>query len=791
MASKNGRKSKSRTKPIPTGEIRYVNLSEETRRRYLNYALSVIGSRALPDVRDGLKPVQRRILFVMQNDLRLAAGTKPAKCARITGDVTGKYHPHGYEAVYEALVRMAQDFTLREPLVDGQGNFGSVLGLPQAAQRYTEARLSKIAEQLMEELKYQTVEMKPTYDADHHEPEVLPARFPNLLVNGSSGIAVGMATNIPPHNLGEVIRSSIHLIDNPDATIAQLMQKGIKGPDFPLGGRIVTDRKEIRLAYEEGRGTIKVRGEWEFDKEGRKEVRTRIVVNSVPYGVSTGPLVNDLSVIAEARKLPQLLTATDETDNRHGLRIVLSIKSPEDAEAVMAYVYKHTALEQNFSLNMTALVPDDEGTLVPERLGLDRLLRHFLDFRLEVVTKRFEYQLALLERRIHILEGFEIIFDGLDRALKIIRGSDGKEDACQKLMNAFDQLDREQTMAILELQLYRISKLEIDDIRGELDRKRSEADKIRKILESQKKLWGVIKQELNEVADSFGSRRRTGLGSEEEIEEYDPSAYIVRENTNVVLTRDGWVKRVGNLKSVETTRVREGDSVLAVCPASTVDNIVFFANDGGAYTLPVEQIPASSGYGEPLGKHIKLADGVSLVHAVTTDERFTFADYPIPDLPTPGPHLFVTTAAGQVMRLSLNLFREPSTKSGRRYCRLATGDRVVFVAICDDVETVMLASKKARIVHFRMNDVPVLSAAGKGVRGLNLEGKDELLGATLFRRPGDTLKVINVNDKPLSFGQQKYNVTSRGGKGIKTSTRTGFKAIVNEPIELVDWSEWD
>ena len=465
MARKKSNSNGQPTNGTPTAaaenpdRIQYVNLSQETRRRYLNYALSVITSRALPDVRDGLKPVQRRILYVM-DELGLGAQAKAKKCAKICGDTTGNYHPHGEMAVYEALVRLAQDFTLREPLVDGQGNFGSVLGLPPAAARYTEARLTSVADLLMDELRYQTVDMRPNYDATREEPVVLPARFPHLLVNGTSGIAVGMATNIPPHNLGEVVKACNHLIDHPDATVAQLM-KYVKGPDFPLGGRIVTDRKTLRTAYEEGRGTIRVRGEWRFDTEkvrGKEvEVGTRIVVYSVPYGVSTGPLVQELGNIVEGRKIPQLVGVNDETDKRSGLRITLDIKSKADADAVMAYLFKHTALEQNFAFNLTALAPDDQGVLVPARMTLAEMLKHFLKFRFTTVRKRFEYQLKQLERRIHILEGFAIVFSGIDKALKIIRNSDGKEDACVKLMKEFSHLDREQ----------HLSDLDVPDLSGE------------------------------------------------------------------------------------------------------------------------------------------------------------------------------------------------------------------------------------------------------------------------------------------------------------------------------------
>lgn len=345
-----------------TDRIHYVSLSDETRRRYLNYAYSVIQSRALPDVRDGLKPVQRRIMYVMYNDLRLTSDAKPRKCAKITGDTTGNYHPHGDSSVYDALVRLAQDFTLREPLIEGQGNFGSIIGLPAAAARYTEARLTPIAGELMSELRYQTVTMRDNYDGTRQEPTVLPARYPNLLVNGSQGIAVGMATNIPPHNLGEVIKACLHLIENPDATVANLM-KYVKGPDFPMGGRIVTDRKELRETYETGRGSIKVRAEWEFDKFHNGKNQNRLVIYSVPYNVETGPLMTELGTIAESKKLPQLISAIDESSDELGLRIVLEVKHESDAENVMAYLYKRTSLEQNFGYNATCLIPGEGDML--------------------------------------------------------------------------------------------------------------------------------------------------------------------------------------------------------------------------------------------------------------------------------------------------------------------------------------------------------------------------------------------------------------------------------------------
>ena len=766
--------------------LEYVSIGDETRRRYLNYAMSVIMSRALPDVRDGLKPVQRRILYTMYNDLRLTPDAKFRKCAKIIGDTTGNYHPHGDTAVYDTLVRLAQDFTYREPLVHGQGNFGNILGLPPAAQRYTEAKLTEIAARLMSELRYDTVEMRATYDATREEPVVLPAQYPNLLVNGTSGIAVGMATNIPSHNLNEVIKGAVHLIDNPDASVAQVM-KYIKAPDFPLGGRIVTDRRELRETYETGRGSIKVRAEWRFDKEGRKEIKNRLVIYSIPYGVETGPLVNSLGDIRDSRKLPQLVDVADESDGEHGLRIVLHVKSGINPETVMAYLYKHTRLEDNFAYNSTCLIPDEHDVLVPQRCSLNEMLLHFLKFRFTTIRKRFEFLLSQLERRIHILNGFVIVFDGLDKALKIIRQSSGKQDACEKLVKAFP-LDELQATAILELQLYRISNLEIGQIRDELTEKEQEAERLRKILKSDKKLWGEVKSELNVIAKEFGTRRRTGVGSSEEIGEFDPQAYIVRENTNVVLTAEGWVRRLGKISSINKLRVREGDEVISICPSSTLDHCIFFSSDGTAYTLPVEQIPASTGHGEPISKHIKLSDGASILSGLSTDTRFTPEDVEYADYP-PGPYLFVATKRGQVMRISLSTFRTVSTKSGRKYCRLGKGDQVVHVEIMDDEDTVFLISKAARLIHFSVLDVPILSNAGKGVRGLKLtDPGDEVLAAKRLSRPSDVLRVVNENGKTLSFGQMKYNVTGRGGKGVKTSQRTGIDEVIREEIEIIDWS---
>lgn len=794
MAKKSASSSRAARKQAVEAieNIEYVSLSDESRRRYLNYALSVITSRALPDVRDGLKPVQRRILYVMYEELRLTSDAKYRKCMKICGDTTGNYHPHGDASVYDALCRMVQDFSLRYPLIDGWGNFGSVMGLPPAAARYPEARLMPLAEELMNELRYDTVDMRQNYDATRQEPIVLPARFPHLLVNGIQGIAVGMATSIPPHHLGEVIRACLYLIENSKSTVtvAQLL-KFIKGPDFPLGGRIVTDRKEIRTMYEEGKGSVKVRSEWSKEDRSRKEApREQIIITSIPYGVETGPLMVDLQGIVTGRKLPQLLEASDQSDGEHGIRLVLEIKPGSDPEAVMAYLYKHTSLEQNFSYNATCLVPDLHGAMVPRRINLVEMLQYFLDFRFVTVRKRFEFQLRQLEKRIHILEGLRIVFDGLDKALRIIRASQGRQDAAEKLMKAFP-LDQLQVDAILEIQLYKISQLEIDRIIEELKDKISQAAKIKSILASDKRLWEHVKKELEELEERFADKRRTSIGSSEEIGEFDPQAYIVRENTNVVLTRDGWVKRVGRLAGVDSTRVREGDEVLDVMPGSTLDHVIFFSSEGVAYTLPVDQIPPSSGYGEPLSKHVRLGDGAQLVAALSTDPRFVPEDYKVRGEEAPGPYLVVATQAGQVLRIPLSPFRTPSTRNGRKFCKLSAGDKVVAVELIGEATSLFIASREARILHFAIKEIPVLNGAGKGVRGIKLEAKDAVLGIAQMQRPSDCLRVQTTADKGLTFGQMKYQITSRGGRGVKTSHRSGFTQILRPEIRLIDWTQME
>ena len=771
--------------------VQTVSIAAEARSRFLRYAVSVVTGRALPDIRDGLKPVQRRILYTMYHDSNLTFDRKAAKCAQIVGDVMGRYHPHGDGAIYEALVRLSQEWIMRLPLVHGEGNFGSVDGDPPAAYRYTEAKLSKAAESLLSELDQDTVDMRDNYAGNRKEPVVLPAQFPNLLVNGTSGIAVGMATNIPPHNLGEVLKASILLIENPDATIPQLLEK-VKGPDFPLGGKILTDKAALRKIYEEGTGSLKVQGEWKLEELAKG--RQQIVVTSIPYGVDKGKLEGHIGAIIEDKKVPQLTGLSNETNEKDGMRIVLDIKTGTDPNLIMAYLFKHTKLQSSVSYNVTAVVPSADGkTVVPkDGLNLKEMLRYFLDFRLITVRRRFEYQLRMLRRRIHILYGFAKIFDGLDKAIRIIRSSSGKPDAAEKLMGEF-ALDDEQVAAILDSQLYKIAQLEIQKILDELKEKTKEAQRIEAILKSEKKLWGVVKDELDALLQApFVVRRKTRMASDDDVLEFSEEAYIVRENANVVLTRDGWIKRVGRLASVESTRVRDGDEVIAVAPGSTLDTVIFFADDGVAYTGRINEVPATSGFGDPIAKFFRLPDQVKVFAALSTDPRFTPADNPSKGLIAEprGPFLLIATAFGNVLRIPLTSYRVESTKVGRKFVKLEAGDKAVFVQLLGSEQGIMLATKRGRVIHFAVDEANVLTGVGKGVVGIKLDGGDAVIGGALTGSSRfDKLTVETENGKTQEFGTGAYPIVARGGKGTKPGARTNFVRVVPPVIALVNWDE--
>ncbi|MFI5181341.1 MAG: DNA topoisomerase (ATP-hydrolyzing) subunit A [Thermoanaerobaculia bacterium] len=748
-------------------------LPDEVRRRYLHYALSVITSRALPDVRDGLKPVQRRILFSMFQNLHLTPDAKFKKSATVVGDVIGKYHPHGDVAIYDALVRMAQPFTLRAPLVDGHGNFGSLDGDAAAAYRYTEARLKPLAIELLSEIRKGTVDWRPNFDGVHSEPIVLPARFPNLLVNGATGIAVGMATSIPPHNPVEVVDAAIAAIDDPEADPLRT----VRGPDFPTGGVLLASKRELRALYESGQGTLKLRGDYAVE-EGPRGVRT-IVVTSIPYGQEKANLVARIADVIISRKLAALVDIRDESTD--DVRIVLEVKRDADPALVMTYLYRHTPLETTVPVNLTALVPTANPEVAePQRLSLKAILRHFLDFRFETVRRRFEFELEELRRRIHLLEGFVLIYDALDEAIRIIRRSDGKADAAEKLKKRFG-LDVEQADAVLETKLYKLARLEIDAIRAELAAKETEASQIEAILKSRTKLWGVVQRELVELRGLLeGEKRRTQVAATAEEPEYDAEAFIQHEDTVGIVSADGWVKRQRELKDPAATRLREGDAVLAVLQGSTKEAAVLFSNRGTAYVLRLNDIPPSTGYGEPVQKLFRFGDGERVVAALSLDPRVTAPK---------GALALAVTRRGFVLRFSLDPLREPTTRSGRRYGRPAAEDEVVFVGLSGRKDVVAIASESGRAILFSSEQVPILAGPGKGVIGLKLQTPDRVVGASLFGADEKRAVLTLVTESGTEHAvTRRYEIVGRGGRGFHLIKRGRLVRAIPPPVALVDLS---
>ncbi len=764
---------------LPMDSIEDASLVVEAQRRYLNYALSVITSRALPDVRDGLKPVQRRILYTMFNELRLRSDTKHRKSAAIVGDVMGKFHPHGDTAIYDALVRLAQPFTMREPLVDGRGNFGSPDGDSAAAMRYTEARLQRLADELLVELAKKTVAYRPNYDGRLFEPVVLPARFPNLLVNGSQGIAVGMATSIPPHNLAEVIQAAVALIDG-DLTTKQLM-KFVKGPDFPTGGELISSKQELAAAYETGQGSLKLRGQWKPEKP--RSGNPLIIIESIPYSVERRAVVEKIAEVIIAKKLPGLVDVRDESTD--DCRIVCEMKKDSDPQLIMAYLYKHTPLQTNVQLNLTCLVPTDNPEVAaPQRIGLKAILRHFLDFRMEVVTKRLQFELDQLLKRIHILEGFVTIFDALDEAIRIIRRSEGKQDAAQKLIKRF-KLDELQADAILELKLYRLAKLQMLEIRRELEQKQKEAQRVQRLLKSPAARWKLIRAELQELASTYADPRRTRITSKLDEPEFDAEAFIVDEDAMVVVTEQGWVKRQQRVKDVASTRVRKGDRVLAVLAGSTKSTVAFFSSQGVCYVTRIVDIPATTGHGTPLQTLFKLADGERIVGAMGFDPRFLEVPPLDEDAGEPEePYAIAVTRGGLALRFSLRGHREPSTRSGRKFTRPKQGDEVIYVAPVFAEECIACITKQRRALLCEADDVSLLSGAGRGVMLIKLAKDDYVVGARVLAYDDDVLIAKREGGSEYRVTLRKYDVVSRGGKGFQLFTRGAIESEVYQEPEI-------
>jgi DNA gyrase subunit A len=711
----------------------------------------------------------------------LTADAKHRKCAKVVGDVMGNYHPHGDAAIYETLVRMAQPFSLRAPLVDGSGNFGSLDGDAAAAMRYTECRLARISDELLTEIDQDTVDFRPNYDGTREEPVVLPARIPNLLVNGATGIAVGMATNIPPHNLGEVCTALIKMIDaDLELTSVQLC-KYVKGPDFPTGGEILNTPAELKDIYRTGSGTVRIRATWEEGPASRGG--KTIFITSIPYAVNKATLVERIGEIIESRKLPHLVDVRDvSTDD---VRIALELKSDANKRLVMAYLYKHTPLQSTFPVNLTCLVPT-ENPLVgkPERLELHQILWQFLHFRLEVVRARLQNELEGLQKRIHVLEGFETVFDALDEIIRIVRKSDGKADAAEKIMKRFG-LDAEQTDAILELKIYRLARLEILVIQEELAAKRKRAKEIGGLLKRDADLWTIVRDEIELVQKTYGQPRRTILTGEAPEEEYTEDDFIIDEDNVVIVTRDGWVKRQKEVKDIASTRVREGDEVLAVMPGSTRATVAFFSNFGTAYTIRIADVPASTGYGEPIQSLFKFKDGEKVVAGFSLDARH-IGVIASKDPETPAPiHAVAATSDGYSLRFSFEPFVEASTRAGRRFARVADKAEVVGVARISGNETIIAATRQARAMICKVDEINYLAGPGRGVILIKLQKDDDrLLGFIASTGDRDLLTVETSRGAEQTISTAKYGVTGRGGKGRELLQRGQFSRVVSRAPEV-------
>ena len=756
-------------------DVAETDLRLAAEERYLSYALSVITSRALPDVRDGLKPVQRRILYAMYQNLHLTAGARPRKSAAVVGEVLGKYHPHGDQAAYEAMVRMAQPFALRYPLVHGEGNFGSLDGDGAAAMRYTEARLTALAEEMLADLGAETVPFRQNYDSTIEEPIVLPSAIPQLLMNGSTGIAVGMATNIPPHNLREIVAALVAMIDEPDLDVKDLL-KHVKGPDFPTGGEMLNSKKELREIYQTGQGAIRLRGEYTVEKGARG--KRQIVVTSVPYTVNKAELVEKIAEEVVGRKLPHIVDVRDESTD--DVRIVLELKPEASPDAAMAYLYKHTGLQTNFNVNLTCLLPTTHAAVgQPARVTLRDLCRQFLDFRMDVVRRRLEHEKRQLEARLHILDALAKIYDDLDRAIRIIRKAESRSDAAKQLMAAF-KLDQIQADAILEIRLYQLARLEIEKIREERAAKKARLKEIEALLARPKERWKLIRKELTDLDEKYGDARRTKISAGEELA-YDPEAYIVHEEATVVLSRDGWVKRLREVKDPSATRLREGDALFAVLPGTTRDRVAFFSTQGTVYVVRVADVPATTGYGEPVQSLFKFGDGERVVAVRLLRE---------PDAPPTGgqaalpglgaeaawtPTILVATSGGYGFRAAPDLGE--TTRAGRRFARVASDDEIVSVEpIFGPV--VVTATSRGKMLRFALDEVAELSGPGRGVILMRPEkdGDARIVGALALPKD-DAFYAVTDEGNERKFALGDVPLGKRGGKGQRVVKRGGVQAL--------------
>jgi DNA gyrase subunit A len=762
-----------------TGNIEPRGLREEMRSSYMDYAMSVIVGRALPDVRDGLKPVHRRVLYAMHE-----AGLQPTrayrKCARVVGDVMGNYHPHGDQAIYDTLVRLAQDFAMRYPLVDGQGNFGSVDDDPPAAMRYTEARLAKLATEMLRDIDADTVDFTPNYDESRQEPLILPARFPNLLVNGSSGIAVGMATNIPPHNLGETTDAVVAYIDDPEIDVAGLM-KYVKGPDFPTGG-IIVGRKGIHEAYESGRGRVVMRARAHVEPlRGGKEA---IIVTELPFMVKKGGkggLIEKIADLVRDKKISEISDLRDETD-RTGMRVVIELKRDALPKVVLNKLYKHTALQQTFGVNMVALA---DG--VPRTLDLREMVRYYVLHQKEVVTRRTKDELRRAERRAHILEGLLIALSNIDEVIELIRSSPDPEAAREGLTDRFS-LSLEQAQAILDMRLQRLTALETDKIKEEHKDLVERIKELRAILGDEDRLYGLIKEELLEIRQIYADERRTEITAAED--EFDLEDLIAEEQMVISITRSGYIKRLplstyrkqkrGGV-GVIGMETKEDDYIEHLRICSTHDFLLFFTNQGKVYRLKVYELPegARTAKGRALVNLLPLREGESVRDVIQTRD-FGESKY-----------LVFGTKQGLIKKTELQSYNTPIRADGIIAIKLRAGDELVSVRGTSGEDDIIIVSKSGYAARFNESRVRSMGRDTSGVRGMNVSGKGNRVLAMDVARDETELFVVTENGFGKRTSIADYPVKGRGTKGVKTIQLTDRKGglagalVVREHQELL------
>lgn len=739
-----------------------AELSKEMRTSFLEYSMSVIVSRALPDVRDGLKPVHRRILYAM-NESGITPKRPHAKSARTVGDVIGKYHPHGDYAVYDTMVRLAQPFSMRVPLVDGHGNFGSIDGDSAAAMRYTEARLDKPAMELLRDLDKETVDFQPNYDESLQEPVVLPSRFPNLLVNGSSGIAVGMATNIPPHNLGEAIDATCMMIDNPDCTVDDLM-KVLPGPDFPTGG-IIMGRKGIRDAYETGKGSLTIRSKCRIE-EG-KNGKHSIVVSEIPYQVNRTNLLKKIADLIRDKKLPEISNVHDGAD-RHGIDIIIELKQNAIPQVVLNKLYKHTQLQVGFGCNMLALVNG-----VPRVLSLKEILHYYILHQEEVVERRTRYDLTKAEARAHILEGFVIALDNIDEVIQIIRSSNTDREAKDVLMERF-KLSEKQSEAILEMKLRRLTGLEREKIEAELKELREKIDYYKRLLSDKDLVKQVIKEELTEIKEKFSSARITKIT--DEAKDLDVEDLIAEEEVAITVTKAGYVKRLPVAtyrqqkrggKGMQGVNLKEADFVEHLFISSTHAYLLFFSSRGRVYRLKAYEIPEAS-------RH---ARGAAIVNVLPLEKGETIAaviatkDFPEDE------YLMFATSSGMVKKTSMKLY-DRTRRDGLIAINLKENDTLISVQRVAEGEKVMMVSSAGKAIMWDESEVRAMGRDTMGVRGMTVNADARVLGMEIAR-PGTELLVITE----LGYGKrtpvEEYPSHHRGGQGVYTITMTAKKGLLS------------